>query len=133
MTAETQSQNPREKLGEFAVSQALSLGVELELQLLSTHHYDMAPYAPDMLALLKNAKVPGSIVPEVTASMIEISTGICQDAQDAYEQLSVTRDACRSPTRPMTGTPISSASQVVVVPLYGKVSSAMSTVARLAR
>ena len=93
MTAETQSQNPREKLGEFALSQALSLGVELELQLLSTHHYDMTPYAPDMLALLKNAKVPGSIVPEVTASMIEISTGICQDAQDAYEQLSVTRDA----------------------------------------
>ena len=93
MTAETQSQSPKEKLGEFALSQALSLGVELELQLLSTHHYDMAPYAPDMLALLKNAKIPGSIVPEVTASMIEISTGICQDAQDAYEQLSVTRDA----------------------------------------
>ena len=93
MTPETQSQIPKEKLGEFAVSQALSLGVELELQLLSTHHYDMAPYAPDMLALLKNAKVPGSIVPEVTASMIEISTGICQDAHDAYEQLRVTRDA----------------------------------------
>jgi gamma-glutamyl:cysteine ligase YbdK (ATP-grasp superfamily) len=41
----------------------LTLGVELELQLLNTHHYDMTPYAPDMLALLKNAKVPGSIVP----------------------------------------------------------------------
>ncbi len=80
-------------LGEFAPSQALTLGVELELQLLNTHHYDMTPYAPDMLALLKNAKVPGSIVPEVTSSMIEISTGICQDAQDAYEQLAVTRDA----------------------------------------
>lgn len=80
-------------LGEFAPSQALTLGVELELQLLNTHHYDMTPYAPDMLALLKNAKVPGSIVPEVTASMIEISTGICSDAQDAYEQLAVTRDA----------------------------------------
>lgn len=79
--------------GEFAPSQALTLGVELELQLLNTHHYDMTPYAPDMLALLKNARVPGSIVPEVTSSMIEISTGICQDAQDAYEQLAVTRDA----------------------------------------
>ena len=67
----------------FGPSAALSLGVELELQLVNTHNYDMTPYAPDMLALLKNAKVPGSIVPEVTTSMIEISTGICSDAQDA--------------------------------------------------
>ena len=77
----------------FQPSTALTLGVELELQLLSTTDYDMTPYAPDMLALLKNAAVPGSIVPEVTASMIEISTGICQDAQDAWQQLAVTRDA----------------------------------------
>jgi carboxylate-amine ligase len=89
----TNSAGSGDGLGEFAPSQALTLGVELELQLLNTHHYDMTPYAPDMLALLKNAKVPGSIVPEVTASMIEISTGICSDAQDAYEQLAVTRDA----------------------------------------
>jgi hypothetical protein len=94
-------------LGEFAPSQALTLGVELELQLLNTHHYDMTPYAPDMLALLKNAKVPGSIVPEVTSSMIEISTGICQDAQDAYEQLAVTRDAwSRRPTGSISRWPV---------------------------
>ena len=77
----------------FQQSKALTLGVELELQLVNTNHYDLTPYAPDMLALLKNAQVPGSIVPEVTTSMIEISTGICTDAQDAYQQLSVTRDA----------------------------------------
>jgi len=77
----------------FQQSQALTLGVELELQLVNTNHYDLTPYAPDMLALLKNAQVPGSIVPEVTTSMIEISTGICTDAQDAYQQLTVTRDA----------------------------------------
>ncbi|MDR2331844.1 MAG: glutamate--cysteine ligase [Comamonas sp.] len=77
----------------FQTSQALTLGVELELQLVNTNHYDLTPYAPDMLALLKNAQVPGSIVPEVTTSMIEISTGICTDAQDAYQQLTVTRDA----------------------------------------
>ncbi|RGE47073.1 glutamate--cysteine ligase [Comamonas testosteroni] len=77
----------------FQPSKALTLGVELELQLLSTHDYDMTPYAPDMLALLKNADVPGSIVPEVTASMIEISTGICRDAQDVWQQLATTRDA----------------------------------------
>ena len=77
----------------FQPSAALTLGVELELQLLSTHDYDMTPYAPDMLALLKNVAVPGAIVPEVTASMIEISTGICRDAQDVWQQLATTRDA----------------------------------------
>ena len=92
-TTEIQSPSAGSGLGEFASSQALTLGVELELQLLNTHHYDLTPYAPDMLALLKNTPVPGSIVPEVTASMIEISTGICTDAQDAYQQLAVTRDA----------------------------------------
>ena len=69
----------------FQQSDALTLGVELELQLVNTNHYNLTPYAPDMLALLKNAQVPGSIVPEVTTSMIEISTGICRDAQDAHQ------------------------------------------------
>ena len=77
----------------FQPSAPLTLGVELELQLLNTSDYDMAPYAPDMLALLRNADVPGAIVPEVTASMIEISTGICRDAQDVWQQLATTRDA----------------------------------------
>ena len=93
MTHESTPGRSTDKLREFAASRPLTLGVELELQLVNTHHYDMTPYAPDMLALLKNAKVPGSIVPEVTSSMIEISTGICEDAEDAYGQLAVTRDA----------------------------------------
>ena len=76
----------------FQHSNSLTLGVELELQLVGTHDYDLAPYAQDMLALLAKAKVPGSIVPEVTSSMIEISTGICTDAEDALSQLAVTRD-----------------------------------------
>ena len=37
----------------FAPSQPLTLGVELELQLLSTHDYDLTPYAADMLRLMR--------------------------------------------------------------------------------
>ena len=47
----------------FHTSEALSLGVELELQLLNTHDYDLAPYAADMLRLMKKTPLPCSVVP----------------------------------------------------------------------
>jgi carboxylate-amine ligase len=77
----------------FVSSRALSLGVELELQLVNTHDYDLAPYADNMLRLMHALPLPGSVVPEMTSSMIEISTGICQGAGEVLEQLSAIRDA----------------------------------------
>ena len=77
----------------FSQSDALSLGVELELQLVNTHDYDLAPYADDMLRLLARQKLPGSVVPEMTTGMIEISTGVCTGAPQAQEQLTAIRDA----------------------------------------
>ncbi|MBC7394503.1 MAG: glutamate--cysteine ligase, partial [Variovorax sp.] len=81
------------KLEPFNKSEALSLGVELELQLVNTHDYDLAPYAEDMLRLMAQTPLPGSVVPEMTSSMIEISTDICHSAQDVLTQLSPIRDA----------------------------------------
>ena len=46
------------KLEPFNKSEALSLGVELELQLVNTHDYDLAPYAEDMLRLGRPAHCP---------------------------------------------------------------------------
>lgn len=77
----------------FVPSQALTLGVELELQLVNTHDYDLAPYAENMLRLMADQQLPGSVVPEMTSSMIEISTGICQDAGQVLAELSTIRDA----------------------------------------
>jgi carboxylate-amine ligase len=77
----------------FGHSEALTLGVELELQLVNTHDYDLAPYADDMLRLMGKRKLPGSVVPEMTSSMIEISTGICQSPSQVLEQLGQIRDA----------------------------------------
>ena len=77
----------------FQKSAALSLGVELELQLVNTHDYDLAPYAEDMLRLMSKLPLPGSVVPEMTSSMIEISTGICQSSSEVLGQLSQIRDA----------------------------------------
>ena len=63
-------------LGEFGKSQALSLGVELELQLVNTVDYDLTSAANDLLELLSRKPFPGTVTPEMTQSMIEIATGI---------------------------------------------------------
>ena len=81
------------RLETFQKSAALSLGVELELQLVNTHDYDLAPYAEDMLRLMAKAPLPGAVVPEMTSSMIEISTGVCNSASEVLGQLSQIRDA----------------------------------------
>ena len=80
-------------LQDFAPSEHLTLGVELELQLVNTHDYDLAPYAADMLRLMQKHQLPGSVVPEMTRSMIEVSTGICRDVDDVLAQLTPIRDA----------------------------------------
>ena len=77
----------------FQKSNALSLGVELELQLVNTHDYDLAPYAEDMLRQMAKTPLPGAVVPEMTSSMIEISTGVCTSSSEVLGQLTQIRDA----------------------------------------
>src|SRR4051812_3549813 len=77
----------------FGASKALTLGVELELQLVNTHDYDLAPYSAEMLRLMSKFDLPGSVVPEMTSSMIEVSTGVCESAAQVHDELSVIRDA----------------------------------------
>jgi glutamate---cysteine ligase / carboxylate-amine ligase len=77
----------------FGKSAALSLGVELELQLVNTHDFDLAPYSDEMLRLMAKIPLPGSVVPEMTSSMIEISTGVCHSCSEVLGQLSQIRDA----------------------------------------
>jgi carboxylate-amine ligase len=63
-------------LGPFGESRALSLGVELELQLVNTVDFDLTSAANDLLELLSRKPFPGTVTPEMTQSMIEIATGI---------------------------------------------------------
>lgn len=80
-------------LGAFHDSEPLTLGVELELQLVNTHDYDLAPYAADMLRLMEYHQLPGSVVPEMTSGMIEISTDVCRSSAEVLSQLTQIRDA----------------------------------------
>ena len=80
-------------LERFAESGALSLGVELELQIVSTHDYDLTPGARDLLRLMERRTIPGNVTPEVTDSMIELCTGVCADHAEVLAQLGAIRDA----------------------------------------
>ena len=59
---------------EFTKSDALTLGVELELQLLSQRDYDLTRGATDLLSHLKYDGTFGDVKLEITESMIEVST-----------------------------------------------------------
>ena len=63
-------------LAEFTPSEPLTVGVELELQLVSTHDYDLAPQAEDLLRELEGHPGAWDVKPEITRSMIEIGTSI---------------------------------------------------------
>jgi carboxylate-amine ligase len=80
----------------FAQSRSLSLGVELELQIVSTHDFDLSPNAQNLLRLMEKKKIPGEVKPEMTESMIEISTGICQNHDEVISQLREMRAALTS-------------------------------------
>lgn len=60
----------------FIPSEPLTMGVELELQLVNTHDYDLVPQAEDLLRRLEGKQRAWEVKPEITSSMIEISTSI---------------------------------------------------------
>ena len=60
----------------FASSEALTFGVELELQLVSLSDFNLTAASPDLLHLLGRKPFPGNVTPEITESMIEINSSV---------------------------------------------------------
>jgi carboxylate-amine ligase len=79
-------------LGAFATSASLTMGVELELQLVSLSDFDLVPASPDMLDLLARAPFPGNVTPEITQSMIEINSSVHTGHEGLLAQLRQIRD-----------------------------------------
>lgn len=77
----------------FKSSAPLTLGVELELQLVSLSDFDLVNASQDMLELLGRRPFPGTVVPEITESMIEISTDVHTRHAGLLSQLGAIRDA----------------------------------------
>jgi carboxylate-amine ligase len=77
----------------FKQAAALTFGVELELQLVNTRDCDLTRGASDLLAVVERKPHPGEIKPEITESMIEISTSIHSRHGDLLAELRQIRDA----------------------------------------
>jgi carboxylate-amine ligase len=78
---------------QFGASTALTLGVELELQVLNVRDCDLTRGASDLLELLRDSGHPGDIKPEITESMIEVSTSIHSRHATLLTELRSIRDA----------------------------------------
>jgi carboxylate-amine ligase len=76
----------------FAQSQALTFGVELELQLVSLSDFDLTAASPDLLHLLARKPFPGNVTPEITESMIEINSSVHSRHQPLLAELLDIRD-----------------------------------------
>ncbi|HYD94577.1 MAG TPA: YbdK family carboxylate-amine ligase, partial [Noviherbaspirillum sp.] len=76
----------------FKYSESLTLGVELELQLVSLSDFDLTAASPDMLDLLARKPFPGTVTPEITESMIEIATDVHTGHTQLLGQLRAIRD-----------------------------------------
>jgi glutamate---cysteine ligase / carboxylate-amine ligase len=79
-------------LESFASSKSLTMGVELELQLVSLSDFDLVAASPDMLELLGRRPFPGNVTPEITQSMIEINSSVHTDHAGLLAQLREIRD-----------------------------------------
>ena len=86
---------------EFKTSAPLTLGIELELQLVNRRDYNLTRASSDLLARLKRLKHQFDIKPEITESMIEIATGIHHDAGGALSELQTIRSLLLKETAQM--------------------------------
>ena len=76
---------------EFQRSAPLTLGVELELQLLTMRNYDLTRAASDLLRVARHDGANGDIKLEITESMIEINT----QARERADAIAADLDALR--------------------------------------
>ena len=65
----------------FQQSAALSLGVELELQLINTNDYDLAPYSDEMLRLMAKIALPGAKTLVYSSSVVGVGLAACSVAK----------------------------------------------------
>ena len=86
---------------DFKTSQALTIGVELELQLVNTSDFNLAPDADDLLRRAAGDVHAGELKPEITQSMIEINSGVHERYETLQAELRATRDRLAAHARQM--------------------------------
>jgi glutamate---cysteine ligase / carboxylate-amine ligase len=76
----------------FAQSASFTIGVELEIQVVNTHDYNLTKATTELLNKVREESYAGAIDPETTEGMIELSTGVCQGFDQARGELLALRD-----------------------------------------
>lgn len=71
----------------FNPSKNLSVGVELEVQIINSDNYDLAPYAKSFLNMTTGSLYEKNIKPEITQSMIEINSNPHTSVQTLSDEL----------------------------------------------
>src|SRR5690242_288957 len=85
----------------FKSSSALTFGVELELMLVNTRDFNLAPDADDLLRRITRDAPQGELKPELTQSMIEINTSVHERYPQLLDELCSTRDVLAGHARKM--------------------------------
>ncbi|MDU4959014.1 MAG: glutamate-cysteine ligase family protein, partial [Agathobacter rectalis] len=76
-------------LPDFKSSEPYTLGIELELQVVNPPGYDLSQDSSALIAAVKDDIIGGEVKHDITESMLEIATGVCQTIDQAAAQLSV--------------------------------------------
>ncbi len=78
---------------QFTPSSTVSLGVELELQLVRPHDLDLSRDAAALIARLEEQKITGAVKPEITESMIELNSSVHPRHDALRSELEAMREA----------------------------------------
>jgi len=77
---------------QFRRSDQLSVGTELELQLVRARDFDLARDAADLIERLEKRALSGAVKPEITEGMIELNSSVQAHYPALLEELSAMRD-----------------------------------------
>lgn len=77
---------------EFKGNDNLTIGVELELQLVNLHNFNLAMEAEDFLRRASYMTIPGELKPEITQAMIEINSSVHDSYGSLLAELHTLRD-----------------------------------------
>jgi carboxylate-amine ligase len=91
MRRRTRCEKKRISMLEFKQSTPLTMGVELELQIVNRRDYNLTRGSTDLMLQLDKHKHGYDIKPEITESMIEIATSVHTSHRDMLNELGAIR------------------------------------------
>ena len=74
---------------------SLTVGVEEELWILDAETLELTPKVETLVAGAETRRLPGELKTELHASVVELTSGISEDADEAVERLTELRRAAR--------------------------------------